>query len=153
MTSIGLVELIRLALAAFGLVLLLARRASLPRREIRLLIVGLMAWAGLDALASALEWLRLTTFFDPFEDYLQVFAPMIWGLFFYAWLIWMELDKRRSSEERLRKSEERLSLAVRGAGIVLWDWLPREGRVTVNDQWTAILGYEPGPGGFLRTED
>lgn len=42
----------------------------------------------------------------------------------------------------LEESRERLSLALEGADLGLWDWhLPR-GTVSYNEQWAAMLGYQ-----------
>lgn len=42
----------------------------------------------------------------------------------------------------LRKSQERLELAVSGDEAGLWDWEPQAKRVTCNRSWATLLGYE-----------
>lgn len=63
--------------------------------------------------------------------------------------------------EMLRESEERLSLALDGTGLGLWDWNLETGELIHNTLWGEMLGYEPGeiePGpefweGLLHPDD
>jgi len=45
------------------------------------------------------------------------------------------------SEEALRESEEKLTLAIEGSGAGLWDWKVQSGEIVINDRWADILGY------------
>jgi PAS domain S-box-containing protein len=51
------------------------------------------------------------------------------------------LEKRT---QQLRASEERLSLALRGADLGMWDWNITNGEVAFNERWAEILGYSLG---------
>lgn len=56
--------------------------------------------------------------------------------------------RNRSREQdhinlRIAESEERLSLALEGGGIGLWDFDLATGKRTVNDQWALMLGRDP----------
>jgi signal transduction histidine kinase len=51
---------------------------------------------------------------------------------------------RSQAEEALRRSEERLSLTVEGAGIGFWDWDVETGEMVWSDRFYSLLGYEPG---------
>lgn len=58
-------------------------------------------------------------------------------------IIWTLLDiseRRRAAKEK-QDSEQRLSLALEGAGLGLWDWHLPSGRVEFNGRWAEMLGY------------
>ncbi len=52
------------------------------------------------------------------------------------------LVERERAAEVLRESEERFKLATEGAGVGLWDWNIRTGRVYYSPRWKALFGYE-----------
>lgn len=57
------------------------------------------------------------------------------------------MESRRRRElisgqiETIRRSEERLSLALEGSNVGLWDWEFRSSRVFYSEQWKNQLGY------------
>ena len=54
-----------------------------------------------------------------------------------------DLAALTSSRDDLARSEERFSLAARGANDGLWDWDLRDGITYFSPRWTMILGLQP----------
>ena len=56
-----------------------------------------------------------------------------------------DITARRSAAERLRRTEERLSLALEGSNLALWDWDLTTGKIYLNTRWAHMMGAAPGP--------
>lgn len=52
------------------------------------------------------------------------------------------VTERRNAEEALRRSEERLQLALEAAGLVAFDWHLPSGQIMLGRQWHALVGGE-----------
>ena len=52
-----------------------------------------------------------------------------------------DITKRKRAEEALRKSEERLELALQGADLGLWDWHVQTGQAAANQRSADMVGY------------
>ncbi|NIA19947.1 MAG: transporter substrate-binding domain-containing protein [Xanthomonadaceae bacterium] len=50
----------------------------------------------------------------------------------------------KRANDNLQKSQETLSLALKGADLVLWNWNIITNDIQVNDRWYTMLGYDPG---------
>ncbi|MCC6904742.1 MAG: PAS domain-containing protein, partial [Anaerolineae bacterium] len=58
--------------------------------------------------------------------------------------ILMDVTERRETQEAIRRSEERLRLALEAARAGAWEGYPAEGRSVWTDENYRILGYTPG---------
>jgi DNA-binding response OmpR family regulator len=52
---------------------------------------------------------------------------------------WAEVERTRA-ETALRDSEERMRLAIRATGMITWEWIPSEDRITTSDNFADIYG-------------
>ncbi|MBN1537682.1 MAG: EAL domain-containing protein [Anaerolineales bacterium] len=59
-----------------------------------------------------------------------------------------EVVERKFAQDALRISEERYSLAVRGANDGIWDWDLRANQVYYSPRWQTMLGYDEGEVGY-----
>ncbi|MCB2182506.1 MAG: PAS domain-containing protein [Desulfobulbaceae bacterium] len=53
-----------------------------------------------------------------------------------------DITELKEMQETLKINEERLTLALHGAGLGLWDWNITTGEMIINERWAAMLGYE-----------
>ena len=53
-----------------------------------------------------------------------------------------DITEQVEAGKALRESEERLNLALQGAGLGLWDLDMRTGHIVINRHWAEMLGYE-----------
>jgi PAS domain S-box-containing protein len=58
-----------------------------------------------------------------------------------AVVLFRDVRERRENERKLKESERRFDMALRGADLGLWDWNGKTGRRTINNRWAEMLGY------------
>lgn len=61
----------------------------------------------------------------------------------YALAIVRDITKRKEVEEILRRTQERVELALRGADLGMWDWNIKTNELIYNERWAEIAGYAP----------
>jgi PAS domain S-box-containing protein len=54
-----------------------------------------------------------------------------------------DISEVKRAQEQLRLSEERLDLALRGAGLGAWDWNIRTGEIIYSATWAEMRGFRP----------
>jgi PAS domain S-box-containing protein len=52
-----------------------------------------------------------------------------------------DVSEQRKAEGKLRRSEQRLQMALKGTNAGLWDWNINTGTVIFDQRWADILGY------------
>lgn len=55
-----------------------------------------------------------------------------------------DITERKRTEEELKKSREKLNIALEKTGISVWNWNVKTGEISFDDHWARMLGYEPG---------
>ena len=53
-----------------------------------------------------------------------------------------DVTDRKEAERELKRSQERLELALEGTETGLWDWKIKTGKMVFNEEWARLLGYE-----------
>ena len=59
----------------------------------------------------------------------------------FAAMVLFQIARRERGSERLRASEERFALAVRGANDGIWDWNLQTHKAYLSPRWKEIIGY------------
>ncbi|WP_051261614.1 PocR ligand-binding domain-containing protein [Desulfovibrio inopinatus] len=68
-------------------------------------------------------------------------AEMIASLSYGNIKLTCSMNEKDALFEQLRQSQERLSLAVKGTRVGLWDWRVQTGKVFLNEEWASMVGY------------
>jgi PAS domain S-box-containing protein len=89
---------------------------------------------------------RIGLYAEPVASALSVLLGTVGGSAFVlrVSLRLSRLDVERNEvQERLRQSQERFDLALRGAELAAWDWNVKSGEVVFNSRWAEMRGYRP----------
>jgi len=52
-----------------------------------------------------------------------------------------DITRRKRVEEKLKESEKRLDIALKGTGVGMWDWNIKTDKMVYNERWAEIIGY------------
>ena len=58
-----------------------------------------------------------------------------------VYAVYNDITYKRKREKSIKEIKNRLSLAIRGANIGVWDWNIKTGEVHFNENWANMLGY------------
>lgn len=58
-------------------------------------------------------------------------------------IVFVDISERKSAEEALKLSEERLRIALDAANEGIWEWNPQTSKTYYNPRWFTMLGYKP----------
>jgi PAS domain S-box-containing protein len=53
-----------------------------------------------------------------------------------------DLTESKNLEAQIKESQEQLDLAMKSAGLGLWDFYPQTSELYINDQWAEMLGHQ-----------
>lgn len=82
---------------------------------------------------------RVERYFAEVDKYLEILAYSSSET--YVALIITDITERKQVENALKKSEERLELALAGSDLGIWEWWIQTGEAHYNSKWAGILGY------------
>lgn len=104
-----------------------------PNRLWQLVLLVAIVWT---AFASA------AVFVHRWWLLVAVWALGLGGIALGNRLVGQQVARRRQAVARLRESEERLEMALRGAELGVWDWDLTDDSVIFDERWAAMLGHE-----------
>ncbi len=123
MNLVGMVDLVGFFAILMAVVIVLRGWRHALGRNVKLLLVGLLAVTLFHSLSNTLEWSGITKCVDPFEDFIQILEPMLWGFFFHSFLLTVQITDHKQAEDALRETRAELrsifTAAPIGIGLVV----------------------------------
>ncbi len=55
-----------------------------------------------------------------------------------------DITESKLAQDALKDSEERMTLALKGADLAFWDWNIQSDKMFINNRWLEMVGYNPG---------
>lgn len=107
MDMIGVMDFVAFLAIMIAIIILWRGWQRAFKTDAKLLFAGFLVLSLFHNLSNVLEWSGITAALDPFEDYIQISARILWVFFFYVLLKDVEVAERKRVEEALSKSEER----------------------------------------------
>ena len=73
--------------------------------DIKMLVAGLLGLSLFHHVSNILEWGKINTALDPFEDFVELLVPMVWFMLVFNYLKELSTGDLREREKALRESE------------------------------------------------
>jgi PAS domain S-box-containing protein len=87
---------------------------------------------------------RPATLLERYRGMLWVFVTAIAALAILLVLSWLYIVSQQRLKKGLRRSEERLSMALASTASGIWEYHPKTRKAYYDSRWFTMLGYEPG---------
>ena len=87
---------------------------------------------------------RPATLYERYRGMLWAFVTAIAALAVLLVLSWLYIVSQQRLKRGLRRSEERLSLALASTASGIWEYHPKTRKAYYDSRWFTMLGYEPG---------
>ncbi|HSV93379.1 MAG TPA: PAS domain-containing protein, partial [Desulfobacterales bacterium] len=87
---------------------------------------------------------RPATVLERYRGMLWMLITAIAALAILLVLSWLYIVSQQRLKRGLRRSEERLSLALASTASGIWEYHPKTREAFYDDRWFTMLGYEPG---------
>jgi PAS domain S-box-containing protein len=136
--AIILFDAVFLAFSCLSLsTILIFLKSDSPFHEIKNQLTAVFFLHAFYSLLLTLQWTHIIGLsLEKIEDLTSVLIPISWLFLFYTY-------KHTIDKLQLQKSEERLSLSLKGAKCGLWDWHLKTGEVFFDPNYFRIAGYDP----------
>ena len=109
---VGIMDVVTFAALVAAAGGLIVRWRQGLRRDVSRILAGLLAVTLFHHFSNMLEWLSVTKSLVPIEDFVEVLEPLLWGVFFYAFLQGQAERRLRDSEERYRTLVDNIDLGI-----------------------------------------
>ena len=134
----GLIDVVAVLAGVAAVVFLLRGWRRALRTDVKWALVILLAVTLFHSVSNSLEWLAISHALDSFEDFLETLEPILWCVFFYAFL-------QSLSAQSLRDSQILLDETQRLTGVGGWEYDVHTGHITWTDEVYHIHEFPVDP--------